>query len=463
MIPFKKEVVMFRTIAMTMIVFCSVLFAGAQNVSLKGTAVKIGGMSGISGVNVRLTRFPDLSVTTGPDGTFNITGTSPVQLQATQSIPFRFTLKGNTVVFSDIPQNATGEVEIFSLSGRTKKSTSFHDFTHGKQSATLPRFSSGINIMRISVNGEWYTQPLVCVGNILFLKNESPNLERRGSFVLAKQLTTSAVDTLVATKEGYLVKKMAVDSYSKQGIILSLDSCAGCTGEALQAAIDSYIAAQTAGDPTKMSLATDVKVVENRKNISLAQSIVSKALVIDFHLSIFDVDSCRTFTEVIVANNHSYVIGTRLRVNEGTITKIDAIVTDTNNGWLYSAADYLKYAKRQDWYILPLNERSTRQALVDAGSAYFLLFKGVTEGIPWGAPCERLEGGALFTNPNNNNADNCKTTISGNLDILNKDYVVDVNMGTVHVFCTFGATMPDSHLFRLVNGTYRYIHTLSVQ
>jgi hypothetical protein len=37
-------------------------------------------------------------------------------------------------------------------------------------------------------------------------------------------------------------------------------------------------------------------------------------------------------------------------------------------------------------------------------------------------------------------------------------------MGAVNVFCRFGGEdgMPDSHLFYLVNGRYRYIHTLSV-
>jgi hypothetical protein len=37
-------------------------------------------------------------------------------------------------------------------------------------------------------------------------------------------------------------------------------------------------------------------------------------------------------------------------------------------------------------------------------------------------------------------------------------------MGVVNVFCRFGndSGMPDSHLFRLVNGRYRYIHTISV-
>ena len=49
------------------------------------------------------------------------------------------------------------------------------------------------------------------------------------------------------------------------------------------------------------------------------------------------------------------------------------------------------------------------------------------------------------------------------LPILKRDYVVDVDMGTVNIFCRFGRPpgMPDSHTFRLVNGKIRYVHTLT--
>jgi hypothetical protein len=41
--------------------------------------------------------------------------------------------------------------------------------------------------------------------------------------------------------------------------------------------------------------------------------------------------------------------------------------------------------------------------------------------------------------------------------------VVDVEMGTVNIFCRFGRPpgMPDSHTYRLVNGKIRYVHTLT--
>jgi hypothetical protein len=54
--------------------------------------------------------------------------------------------------------------------------------------------------------------------------------------------------------------------------------------------------------------------------------------------------------------------------------------------------------------------------------------------------------------------------LAGNMYIVDRSYVVDEEMGAVNVFCRFGNStgMPDPHTFRLVNGRYRWIHTLSV-
>ncbi len=77
-----------------------------------------------------------------------------------------------------------------------------------------------------------------------------------------------------------------------------------------------------------------------------------------------------------------------------------------------------------------------------------------------------MEGGA-YTNPKNEYKDTCQIPAPlENMCIINRSYVVDEEMGAINVFCRFdfgSATgMPDSHLFRLVNGRYRWIHTLSV-
>jgi hypothetical protein len=233
----------------------------------------------------------------------------------------------------------------------------------------------------------------------------------------------------------------------------------------LQAATDSYIAAQTAGDLSKMSLAPQAKYLENMQATTREKGLWNTALPIALHRSIYDVGRCKTFSEVIVTEGgHPYVIGTRLKVKDGQITEIDSLVTDQDD-WLFNAQDYLKYSKAEDWPILPVDDRVTRQQLVDAANQYLdFVFMDKSIRPPWGTPCARLEGGA-YTNPKNENKDTCQIPGPlGELFMVNRSYVVDEEMGTVNIFCRFGDKdgMPDAHTFRLVNGRYRWIHTLSV-
>jgi hypothetical protein len=239
----------------------------------------------------------------------------------------------------------------------------------------------------------------------------------------------------------------------------------GCTRAVLQAAVDSYIAAQGAGNPSKMPLASRVKYIENMTEIKKDQGLWNTPLPIAFHRSFLDVDSCRTFTEVIVTEgSQPYVLGTRLKVEDGKISEIDSLVTHKGD-WLFNADNYLKYSKAEDWRPLNANERIDRQAVINAGNAYFDHFSDNTVPVPFGTPCARLEGGAYtarnFDDPNAT----CNIGFPvDKLPIVNRSYVVDVEMGTVNIFCRFGNPpgAPDSHTFRLVNGKLRYVHTLTL-
>ena len=87
--------------------------------------------------------------------------------------------------------------------------------------------------------------------------------------------------------------------------------------------------------------------------------------------------------------------------------EIDSLVTDAGD-WLFNAQDYLKYSKAEDWPILPVDDRISRQDLVDAGNQYFdFVFMDRFIRPPWGTPCARLEGGA-YTNSKNEYKDNCQ-------------------------------------------------------
>jgi hypothetical protein len=239
---------------------------------------------------------------------------------------------------------------------------------------------------------------------------------------------------------------------------------AGCTRSMLQAAADSYIEAQKAGNLSKISLAEKVKYIENMSDTTKEKGLWNTPLPIALSHSIYDVGRCKTFSELIVTEGKPYVIGTRLTVKDGKVAEIDSLITKEGD-WLFNPQDYLKYSSADDWAVLPVDDRVSRQSLIDAGNQYFdfvFMDKGIRP--PWGTPCARLEGGA-YTNKANENKDTCQIPAPlGNMFIVNRTYVVDEEMGAVNVFCRFGngTGMPDSHLFRLVNGRYRWIHTLSV-
>jgi hypothetical protein len=238
-----------------------------------------------------------------------------------------------------------------------------------------------------------------------------------------------------------------------------------CSREGLQRAVDLYIAAQTKGDTAGMPLAAVAGYWENIARADINTGIIKKAMKIDHHRSLLDPDSCQTFTEVIVTDKaNPYVLGTRLRVNHDKIADVEILWTTTGY-FFFNADDYLKYSSAENWGTIPANRRDSRGTLVAAANAYLDAFlEQKTDLVPWGLPCERVEGGRYFGNP----TEGCNVGVPAGVNISNRRFVVDETIGSVVVFCTFGAGTaaggsgaPDTHLFRVENGKLRYVHTLT--
>ncbi|MFO7285376.1 MAG: hypothetical protein LOD94_16220 [Gammaproteobacteria bacterium] len=240
-----------------------------------------------------------------------------------------------------------------------------------------------------------------------------------------------------------------------------------CTRGGLKRAVDLYLEAQTSGDISKLPLATGVAYIENMALADVRQGIITKPMVIDHSLSLYDEDSCQTFTEVIVTNpEEPYVLGTRLRVNHDKIAEVEILWTTTGY-WLFDAEAYLEYSSAENWGPIPAEERASRGTLVSAANAYLDAFlEGKIDLVPWGFPCVRIEGGA-YTGRGSPD-DSCEVGVPAGVNIVNRRFVVDEVIGAVVVFCTFGpggqiggSGAPDTHLFRVENGKLRYVHTLT--
>ena len=240
-----------------------------------------------------------------------------------------------------------------------------------------------------------------------------------------------------------------------------------CARGGLQQAVDLYIAAQAKGDLSGLPLAKGVGYWENAAAADIHNGFITKAVKIDHQRSFFDTDSCQTFTEVIVTDKTApYVFGTRLRVDHDKIAEIEILWTTTGY-WLFNADAYMKYSSGENWGPIPAEKRDSRATLVAAANAYLDAFlEQRIDRVPWGFPCERIEGGA-YTGKGLP-SDSCEVGVPGGVNIVNRHFVVDELLGTVEVFCTFGAGgpnggsgAPDSHLFRVENGKLRYVHTLT--
>jgi hypothetical protein len=235
----------------------------------------------------------------------------------------------------------------------------------------------------------------------------------------------------------------------------------------LQRTIDLYIAAQTKGDTSSLPLATGLGYMENATLVDINSGVIKTAMAIDHHRSLIDPSTCQTFTEVIVTNKEKpYVLGTRMRVNRDKIAEIEILWTTTGY-WLFNADSYLKWSSTEKWDVIPANQRDTRETLVAAANAYLDAFlEGNKDLVPWGYPCNRTEGGAHTGN--GSPMDSCDVGVPSGVNIANRRFIVDPAMGSVVVFCTFGAGSvgggsgaPDTHLFRVENGKLRYVHTLT--
>jgi len=241
----------------------------------------------------------------------------------------------------------------------------------------------------------------------------------------------------------------------------------GCSRAALQQATEDYIAALTAGEPTKVHFTLWVNYSENADpSASMASGILSQPLKVDFHRSLLDTTSCTTFTEAIVTDPaHPYVIGARLGVRGGQVGSIETLVTDKGD-WLFNAANTLKYSKAENWSEIPEADRDSRETIIAAADAYLDSFNDKSVTVPWGSPCERLEGG-LYTGKGapgvSNPEDTCNVGVPSGVKLVDRSYVVDEALGAVTVLLTFGANqLPDAHTFRIEKGKIRYVHTITV-
>jgi hypothetical protein len=149
----------------------------------------------------------------------------------------------------------------------------------------------------------------------------------------------------------------------------------------------------------------------------------------------------------------------RIKTANARIAELETLVTDADD-WLFNADNYLKYSPAENWGVIPAASRDTRQTLVAAANAYFDVFDDNSVKVPWGTPCNRLEGG--IRTGRGTAEDSCNVGVPSGMKLTERRFIADPDIGAVVGFIRWPTSVPDSHLFRVENGRIRFVHSLTV-
>ncbi|KAH5309945.1 hypothetical protein HBI08_220170 [Parastagonospora nodorum] len=240
---------------------------------------------------------------------------------------------------------------------------------------------------------------------------------------------------------------------------------AECTRAGLLSAAQSYLAAQTAGKPGALALATtNFTYQQNNKVLDIAKGLLSTPYAITLNRSTADTVACASYTMWISTSGAKpFVVSTQLRHannDTGTISMIDTVAATTGD-LFFDAKKTLGYIQKEDWSDIAEGQRPSRELSKKVGDAYLDMWtdKNAADSIPWGTQCERVEGSS-YTSP-------CGASLprggSAKKNGLRR-YVIDEVMGSVDVLCQFDSlgAWPDSHEIRVVDGKVKYVHTVTV-
>jgi hypothetical protein len=179
---------------------------------------------------------------------------------------------------------------------------------------------------------------------------------------------------------------------------LATTSVAECTRAGLLAAASSYLAAQTAGKPSGLTLsASNFTYQQNNKASDVTKGLLATPYAITLNRTSADTIACASYTMWISTTGAKpFVVSTQIRhANNDTsaISMIDTVAATTGD-LFFDAQKTLGYIQKEDWSEIPEGKRASRELLKKVGDAYLDMWTDAkaADSIPWGTECERVEG-----------------------------------------------------------------------
>ncbi|HQF55991.1 MAG TPA: endo-1,4-beta-xylanase, partial [Fibrobacteria bacterium] len=211
--------------------------AAAPAVSISGTVVKSGG-GALKDVTCTLAGVGGLGATTDAAGKFILENSAAVKMPSAQAHPLTFNLKGKELFIQSADQEISGTVSVYNTEGRKVSSVEFHRTNGSSASIALPSMASGLNILKITLNGKTYTSQVMELPSVGENLQGASGISASNPLVLLRAAADPVVDTLITRKNGFTEKRTPITSYNLSNLSITMDSIVQvtCNATTLKAA-----------------------------------------------------------------------------------------------------------------------------------------------------------------------------------------------------------------------------------
>jgi len=241
-----------------------------------------------------------------------------------------------------------------------------------------------------------------------------------------------------------------------------------CTRSLLDGLLDSYFAALSAGDPSTLPLATNVKFTENAQTSQIGSTDFWKnAGETKYSQRALDTTACSAAAQAVIPEGTTDLpVGLRIKVVGGKMTEIETIVVRPGD---YTAsfavasnpAAIINIAPDIGWHTeVPQAQRATRQQLTSWVDKYFRAFPSGVCNVT--SACRRLEnGGGNFSCGTGASCSASTPTTGGEFvpRVIVVDEVRGISAGfTIFDYQTTGHL--DMHMIKMSGGQVHAVHAI---
>lgn len=240
-----------------------------------------------------------------------------------------------------------------------------------------------------------------------------------------------------------------------------------CTRELLDGLMDEYLAALSAGDPSSLPLADNLKFTENAEAVEIGSTpFWMNAGDAKYSQRALDTTACSVAAQAVIPEGSTDLpVGLRLKVEAGKLTEIESIVVrqgdytasfavDSNPGAIIAIADEIGWHDE-----VPEGERATREQLSGWIDKYFRAFPSGVCNVT--QACKRLEnGGGNFSC---SAGASCSGSATSGTGFDPRVIVVDEVRGIAAGFTIFdfqNAGHLDMHMMKMSGGEVHAVHAL---